>query len=200
MSLLVRPIALEATAAGLLNLAAAVGAAEAAAAVSGVAVSVKWPNDLLIERARRGRPGARREYRKVGGVLVETAAAGANLAWAVIGVGVNANVAIADLLPAVGETAASLHLAAGREIPLDALLTELCARTDDLLRLLEGAGREEILRRWRALDTTPGRSVRAASDPTWRGRALGVDNRGRLIIRRGRQTMVFASTRGLVIE
>ncbi|HUT74044.1 MAG TPA: biotin--[acetyl-CoA-carboxylase] ligase [Armatimonadota bacterium] len=186
-SLLTRPRGLPATRAGVLNLAAAVAAAEAAAS-AGAAVTLKWPNDLVVDD------------RKVGGVLVETAAAGDNLRWAVIGVGINANVPRDALPPRLRAVATSLHEAAGRDIPLDQLLRELCHSMQKLLEQLESGADGEILRRWRALDTTPGRLVRTWSDGLARGRVQGIDDQGRLLIDSAGGILVATSSHGLVIE
>jgi BirA family biotin operon repressor/biotin-[acetyl-CoA-carboxylase] ligase len=57
--------------------------------LSGAAIAVKWPNDLI------------RENKKVGGILVETRWSGSSLGWVAIGVGVN-TVAPVDIPRATG--------------------------------------------------------------------------------------------------
>ncbi len=81
VSLLLRPTGTIAEAPTLI-LAAAVAVAESVAAWLGdeTAVEIKWPNDVLI----RGR--------KTSGILMESSAEGARLAFAVLGIGVNLNV------------------------------------------------------------------------------------------------------------
>ena len=61
----------------LLPLAAGLAAAEAIRAVAGVAVDLRWPNDLLIGP------------RKVGGILVESKSFSNGEIFAVVGVGIN---------------------------------------------------------------------------------------------------------------
>jgi BirA family biotin operon repressor/biotin-[acetyl-CoA-carboxylase] ligase len=187
-SLLTRPRGLSAARAGVLNLAAAVAAAEAVVA-AGVPVRLKWPNDVLLA-----------DGRKVGGVLVETAAAGENLRWAVIGVGVNANVP-RDALPSrLRAVATSLREAASRDISLDQLLRDLCGSMQKLLEQLETGADGQILRRWRALDVTPGRLVRTWWDGLPHGHVQGIDDQGRLLIDSADGILVATSTHGLVIE
>lgn len=100
MSLLLRP-KLSAAQAPTLTLAAAVGCAEAIAAQTGVEVSLKWPNDLLLGE------------RKLGGILTEARQDAGTLS-VVIGVGLNVNIDEADFDPLIAEQAASISAATGR--------------------------------------------------------------------------------------
>ena len=75
----------------LLPLAVAVAVADAA----GETAQIKWPNDVHVEG------------RKVAGILVE---ARPQERWAVVGIGVNVAVDVADLPPELHETAGTLGL------------------------------------------------------------------------------------------
>src|SRR5215217_9404182 len=86
----------------------------AVADLAGDAALVKWPNDVLLDG------------RKLAGVLVE---ARPREGWAVLGVGVNVAVDVADLPPAVRGRAATLGRAPEElEIALAELLGHLEAR------------------------------------------------------------------------
>jgi BirA family biotin operon repressor/biotin-[acetyl-CoA-carboxylase] ligase len=188
-SLLARPAGLTLGQSGLLNLAAAVGAAQAASAVSGLPIALKWPNDLLAAG------------RKVGGVLVEISAKGKRVDWAVIGVGINANVSRADLPQRLRASSASLREEAGRTIPLNALLREVCARVERMVMLIETGHGQEVLDAWRALDSTAGRKVRASRGRGWLGDVVGIDAVGRLVVRVADGRLVeLAITSGFIIE
>ncbi len=63
----------------ILTLAAGAAAARAVRSVAALPVGLKWPNDLVI-----GRP-----WRKLGGVLCETAGHGARIDAVVVGIGIN---------------------------------------------------------------------------------------------------------------
>jgi BirA family biotin operon repressor/biotin-[acetyl-CoA-carboxylase] ligase len=188
VSLLTRPAGISAPQAGLLNIAAAVAAAEAVSEASGLSVALKWPNDLLVAG------------RKVGGVLVETSAVGRHLEWAVIGVGVNANIGRDALPRQLRATATTLRDEMGGDVALDRLLSGLCGRVEQVLRLLESGNDVEMLRRWRALDTTVGRMVRSAVDRGWRGRAAGIDAHGRLMVRTKGGLVALPTSAGILIE
>jgi BirA family transcriptional regulator, biotin operon repressor / biotin---[acetyl-CoA-carboxylase] ligase len=97
--------------------------ADAIAAVTGLAPTIKPPNDVLVGG------------RKVAGILAE-----ARDGRVVLGIGINVNVA-ADELPADTETpAGSLSLAAGREFSRAELLAELLLRLEQRYDAWASAG------------------------------------------------------------
>lgn len=115
--------------AGLLGIGAAVAVACAIDKLTGVRADVKWPNDVLIQG------------RKVCGVLAEASTAGANLKWAVVGIGVNLRPPEGGFPPELRPVATALseHLTSqsqswaqavevDREHLLEAILDELAAR------------------------------------------------------------------------
>ncbi len=144
----------------LLPLAAGV----AVARVAGTAARVKWPNDVLLPAEH----GAAAE-RKVAGILAEGRP---QEHWAVLGIGVNVAVRLADLPPELHGTAATLGLEPG-DVPAvrDALLAEL----DRVLALGTGTLLEEL----RVRDALRGRPITWA---TGSGVAAGIDGAGRLVV------------------
>lgn len=95
----------------LLPLVAGLAAAHAAGAVAGVAVDLRWPNDLLIGS------------RKVGGILVEAKIESETPPHAVVGIGVNVHQRA--FAPDLATPATSLDLEAGARVSRQALLTAL---------------------------------------------------------------------------
>jgi len=147
-----------------------VAAAEAVRAEAGVAVKLKWPNDLLAGG------------RKLGGVLVEAELAGERIAQAVLSLGLNVNLSPADLSAELRESATSLREQTGGEHEVAALaartLDALGQRWEDLM----GSG-EGLARVWRQFDALLGREVVVLSgDGPTRGRVQGVDADGRLLL------------------
>jgi BirA family biotin operon repressor/biotin-[acetyl-CoA-carboxylase] ligase len=167
----------------LLPLAAAVAVCDAI----GEQALVKWPNDIVLARARPGeaRPdaaGGRAPLAKLAGILIEGRP---QEGWVVLGVGVNVAVRLEELSPELrspkpagagpptsGLPAATLGLAPEEiERTLAGLLAALARR------LAEPAQR--TLESWRARDALKGREVAWAGG---RGRAQGIDGAGRLIV------------------
>ena len=161
MSVVVRPT-LSPERAALLTLAAAVGVVDGARAV-GVETVIKWPNDVLLAE----------DERKLCGILTESSTAGGGLEWAVVGIGVNANVA-AEHLP---DTATSLEAQVGpveRRRVVGPLLETFHALRDDPNAILE---------RWREHASTLGRRVRVETgEETIVGDAVDVDEAGHLLV------------------
>jgi BirA family transcriptional regulator, biotin operon repressor / biotin---[acetyl-CoA-carboxylase] ligase len=123
----------------------------AVADLAGPAAVVKWPNDVLLDG------------RKVAGVLVE---ARPQEGWAVLGIGVNAALDVAELPPELQETAGTL----GRN-DLDAALDELLGHLER--RLAEPS--EVTLRALSDRDTLLGRPLAWAGGE---GTGTGIDARG----------------------
>ncbi|HVC47221.1 MAG TPA: biotin--[acetyl-CoA-carboxylase] ligase [Terracidiphilus sp.] len=92
-------------------LAAGLAAANAIATATALKIDLRWPNDLLIGR------------RKVGGILVESRTERGELAFVVIGIGINVHQR--DFSPALSTPATSLDIETGRAISRQSLLIAL---------------------------------------------------------------------------
>jgi BirA family transcriptional regulator, biotin operon repressor / biotin---[acetyl-CoA-carboxylase] ligase len=149
---------------------------------------VKWPNDIVVERGATGEsppaalpaprgattsqaaPASRRGLAKLAGILVEGRP---QEGWAVLGIGLNVAVRIEDLPEEVRAGAASLELPTSAIEPITArVLGELERRLGEPAR--------SVLEAWRERDALFGREVAWAGGE---GRAHGVDDAGRLIVR-----------------
>lgn len=192
-STLVRP-SFDATHVGRLTFAGGVAAAETVAAF-GVDARLKWPNDVVVSPRGDDRP------RKLCGVLTEavvnevpvagkpidevlpgTAAADADLSFAVLGVGVNAALAPADL--EVDRPVTTLRADVGDVDPTDVAAT----LHDRLLKWTERVetadGFDAALDAWRTRSSTLGERVRVErrNADTVVGDAVGVTDRGALVV------------------
>jgi BirA family biotin operon repressor/biotin-[acetyl-CoA-carboxylase] ligase len=186
MSVLLRP-ELPAPLRHLAPAVVALAAAEAAQNVAGLALGVKWPNDLLAP-----------DGRKVAGVLAEGdlatgvgepgTAAGAP-PGVVVGIGVNVNWPAegGDLPDDLAGTATSLRQQTGHPVDrwevLDALLTALEPRLSDLETVPGRARQADDLRR---RCTTVGTEVRIElADSVFEGVAVDVTAEGHLVVDSG---------------
>ncbi len=152
-----------------LTLAAAVAFAEALEGL-GAAVTIKWPNDLLLGG------------RKLGGVLTELYASNPESAYVIVGVGLNLASAPADLPD--GATAASLAQLPGGPPDRDRLVVALRDRLLAVTERFDAGGfpavRPDWERRWRHR----GRRVVASlpgAEPL-EGTAVAVDDEGALLL------------------
>ncbi len=152
-----------------LPMAAAVGVARAVERLTGLKPAVKWPNDLVIGG------------RKFAGILVETEFFGGELAWALLGIGLNVNWDPAEV-PELAGQATSLARELGRLVDREALFREVLRELDRAYRRLR-AGWSPLLA-WRRRLITVGREVEVvAGGEKLRGLAVGVDRSGRLQLR-----------------
>ena len=155
------------------TLGAGVVAAQAVAAVTGLPVELKWPNDVVI-----GRP-----WRKVGGVLCEASQRAGHADALIIGIGVNVR---RVMYPGtLGRSATSLEAELGRPVDRGPLVVEILARLAGLSSTLASVDGEAICRPWREL----GRAGLAGASVVWRdasgarqGRARDIDMDGALVV------------------
>jgi BirA family biotin operon repressor/biotin-[acetyl-CoA-carboxylase] ligase len=161
----------------LLPLAAGVAVAEAVAEL-GLQPSLKWPNDVVVEKGRGDAAG----YRKLAGILVEGVSEGDRLA-AVIGVGLNLAARGPDE-PELAATATSLQAETGREVARDAAAAAVLARLRVWYDALARGDARAVVEAFtaRALPWW-GRPVEVRSgDTALRGIARGIDHRGALLL------------------
>jgi BirA family biotin operon repressor/biotin-[acetyl-CoA-carboxylase] ligase len=149
-----------------------VAVAEALETLSGIAVRLKWPNDLWI--------GADLARQKVAGVLVTSRLDGGEIDAVLIGIGVNLSAAHAELPPG----ATSLLAATGCRVTPDQLLDRLLPRLDaHYAAWLAAAGRPS-LDRWRARAALLGEAVSVIEhEREFVGTFAGIDDDGALLLR-----------------
>ncbi len=157
----------------LLTPAAGVALVEAIDTAAGLAVDLKWPNDLYVAG------------RKLGGILAEGASSGMAVDYVILGYGVN--VGAGAFPPDVAARATSVETELGRKVDRGRLFVEtlaaLAKRYDDLL-----AGNfDGILDAWRR--HAPGAS---GARVRWHdgsghhtGVTAGIDQDGALLVRAG---------------
>jgi len=152
----------------LVGLVAGAAVARAVRTSTRLPARLKWPNDVLVEG------------RKVAGILAE---AGPRAEWLVLGIGINANVPLAELPQDYPAT--SLTERAGAPVDRGQLAREVLRELDRAYdELQEPGGSVGALRKWREMADTLGRTVRVdgAAD-SFEGLAVDVDDAGALLVR-----------------
>jgi BirA family biotin operon repressor/biotin-[acetyl-CoA-carboxylase] ligase len=134
----------------------------------GADVKVKWPNDVLIEA------------KKVGGVLVEAISTGSRVEAIVVGVGINVHTRIFPDEICTRATSIALHSA--RPPDRAHLLADILGWLDADLQVVRARGLGLLGARLSAADALHGHRVR--SDTGDSGVASGIDQEGRLLVRR----------------
>lgn len=152
-----------------ISLLAGIAICEALDGLSPIPARLKWPNDVYIAN------------RKVSGVLVEVPPRPAGKL--VIGVGVNVNNDFNAAPDHLRQTAVALSQVAGRAFPLSMVLRDILGR---LLMELDSqpGGSGPLVDRWRQRCVLTGRTVEvSAGSRSTRGKCLGIDVTGALIVR-----------------
>lgn len=168
----------------LLPLAAGLAAAEAIRVVAGLAVDLRWPNDLLLGE------------RKAGGILVETRTAGIALDFAVVGVGIN--VRQRGFSSDLATPATSLDLEAGSSISRQTLLIALLESLErETLGLLDPEAAASVAARVEQASTwIRGRRVEVHGPQACTGVTAGLDEHGFLLVRTA-EGLVTVQTGGI---
>jgi BirA family biotin operon repressor/biotin-[acetyl-CoA-carboxylase] ligase len=167
----------------VMTLAAGVALVEAIRAHTGVAVELKWPNDLVI-----GRP-----WRKLAGILCEATGLGTVTAAVIVGMGVNLRRSAYP--PEIADRVTSLAEECPVELDRDVMAGAVLDALEQQVSLLRAGRVDDVLRRWRsaagaALDAAPVRWRDADGDH--RGTTVGLADDGALLVREPGQP---ASTR-----
>ncbi|MFW6096558.1 MAG: biotin--[acetyl-CoA-carboxylase] ligase [Chloroflexota bacterium] len=156
---------------------AGLAAATAIEARSSLRAALKWPNDVMIWDERYGEP----QWRKAGGILLETQLDQERLTRVVLGIGLNVNIPGADL-PAGATPATSLLAAGGRPLARIPILTRLLQALES--RYEEADAGISPQPAWNERLVTRDQNVRVTTaNEVIQGQALGSDEWGRLIVR-----------------
>lgn len=169
MSVLLRP-RMSADELGVVTAAVGIAAAEACRALGFEAVSIKWPNDLVV-----GLPGAQR---KLAGILAQSQVAPDGPA-VVVGMGMNVQ---GGRLGPFSESAVALDQLGTAPDPVT-LLVEIVRRLAGWLPIAERADPTTLWDAYRELSATLGQAVRADLDgQVIEGRAIEITPAGALVI------------------
>jgi BirA family transcriptional regulator, biotin operon repressor / biotin---[acetyl-CoA-carboxylase] ligase len=155
-----------------LTLLSAVACASAIRRNSSIALSIKWPNDLIIGR------------RKIGGILTEIKADIDRINYAVVGIGINVNMSAEEMPDDIKDLATSLMIERKEGISRTELAADVIMEFDRWYGLLMTEGKKVIIDEWLAMSSTIGKLVHVATgDRSFEGVAEGIDDEGLLIVK-----------------
>ena len=134
-------------------------------------VGLKWPNDIMVGRA------------KLGGLLVEVGRCETGRVEIVIGLGLNIQLADDDLTRIPGE-AADLYRLTGMLHNRNEIAARVIQRFFEMLKLFEQHGFSPFRRSWELLHVFQNQPVKLYSPRgIFEGTAVGVDDSGHLVLR-----------------
>ncbi|GAC1387406.1 MAG: hypothetical protein NVSMB33_16990 [Ktedonobacteraceae bacterium] len=188
----------------LLVMIASLAVVDTIARICDITASIKWPNDVLIDK------------HKVAGILIETSHDSAGQLLAILGIGVNVNGSIPDVPASTSlvsshivntqaqdqaslfATATTLAIACGHPVSRETFLAHLLLHIETNYLALQQEVRKPILagygsistsrsiwEQWRNRLSTPGRSILVRQgDTVLSGIAEDVNDNGELLLRR----------------
>jgi len=132
---------------------AAVAVVRAITTLTGLSLTVKWPNDVLVPRGGVDR--------KLAGILVDAISSGqAGSKAVVVGIGINVNMPAEAFPEALRASATSLVIETGHPIARAPLLAALLGETERLDDQLRNHGTSGIAAAYEAMCATIGKQVR----------------------------------------
>lgn len=171
----------------LVTFAVSLAAADAVEALTGVAPTLKWPNDLVVDDGR--------STRKLAGVLAEAEwppsahnsggyRVPAAHERATVAAGIGLNVDWPEALPdELADIAVALNHLCGRSLDREDVLVGFLDRLEEHYGLLVSGGAAKVLDGWRARSATLGRRVRVDLGPDdVVGTAVDVTDEGHLVV------------------
>ncbi len=152
-----------------LVMAASLAVVHTITAVTGLRSQIKWPNDVLING------------RKVCGIIIESGVGDNSVDYAVVGIGINVNLRIADFAE-IASMATSLSDELEGEVSRLSLIRRLLAEIEPLY--LSAKSSDAVYQEWQDSLVTLGRPVNAKSgNDIYEGIAESVEKDGSLILR-----------------
>ncbi|MDI6704077.1 MAG: biotin--[acetyl-CoA-carboxylase] ligase [bacterium] len=171
MSLILRPRVSPADASRL-TLLSSLAVCKSIKKVVGLPVFLKWPNDVLIGK------------KKVCGILTEMDSELDLINFVIVGIGINVNMDMNVFPEGLQKTATSIKEELGKDIKRIDLLKSLLEELERLYLLFTEGKFSWILKEWKGYDCIFGHDVEVATlGEIIKGRAMGVDEDGALIIK-----------------
>lgn len=151
---------------------AGLAVAEALHELYGLKTETKWPNDVLVDG------------KKICGILTEMSTSGEKVNFAILGIGINANVSLRAFPKELQTHVTSLKNELDGKIILEELFRVVLEKLEENYASFLKEGFVSILEKWKSYASFLGKSVEV-TDATqkFHGLALDVDHEGALIIR-----------------
>jgi BirA family transcriptional regulator, biotin operon repressor / biotin---[acetyl-CoA-carboxylase] ligase len=187
MSIVVRP-EIPPRHATLLTVVAALACARALRQGSGLRVSIKWPNDLMLSG------------KKLGGILTEVRSDPDRIRLAIVGIGINVNIEARDFPDEMATIATSIKIETGMFHRRTDIIVLILQEFEYWYKTLQSKGRLFLIEEWRRLSSTIGEKVSiTVGQETFSGIAEDIDDEGMLLVRLPSGVLKRVSTGDLTV-
>lgn len=152
---------------------------------------IKWPNDILLDG------------KKVCGILAQMQAGQDKLDFAVLGIGINVNIATEEFPPEIQNTATSIAAQTGAFHSRQDFLITLYKNLSKWYKTLKLTGFEMIREEWLKMASLIGCEIQVKFlDEIIKGKALGIDERGALVMldSKGKAVTILAGDASILKE
>lgn len=182
MSIMLRPD-MESRNMPFLTIIAGVVCARVLRNITGLPVSIKWPNDLICFD------------RKLGGILTEARSEADKIVTAIIGIGINVNSERRHLPSSIRSVATSLRFETGKIWSRTEIVAGILDEFEKTYMMFINKGKTPIIKLWKQLSSMLGKRVSVMSvHETLTGLAEDVDDDGLLMLRMGSGTLKRVSS------
>lgn len=172
-----------------ITLTAGVAVADALFGYCGRDVTLKWPNDVRIRE------------RKVCGILTEMRLRGGDVDFVIVGIGININMRKAEFDETFRDMSTSLREELGRDIPRSDVTVRLLDCFDAWYKRFLAEGFHPVREKWLEYSGILGRDIQVQSGTqTQKGKVLGIDEEGALLLEADGQTKKVISGDVLLTE
>ncbi|WP_207205259.1 biotin--[acetyl-CoA-carboxylase] ligase [Methanolobus psychrotolerans] len=137
----------------------------------GVDARIKWPNDVLVKG------------KKICGILTEVSAEVDKVDYIILGIGINANVKIADLKDEIRKNSTSIANEMGNPIDRTAFVASLLYELEQQYIKFKTQQFTNIVDEWINLSDTIGKEVKVTTPSKLiEGKAVGITEKGALVV------------------
>ncbi|MEK7881286.1 MAG: biotin--[acetyl-CoA-carboxylase] ligase [Deltaproteobacteria bacterium] len=155
-----------------ITLVSAVAVAETIGAFCRKKAEVKWPNDVLLDS------------KKVAGILTEMSSETDRVNFMVVGIGINANMALKDAPFEIKSVATSIAEKTSMPVDRVKLVTALYSNLEKWYKIFIKSGLPPVLKAWKDYFMKEGKPITVKGlTKTIKGICLGVDEEGALLLR-----------------
>lgn len=151
-----------------ITLVAGIACAKVINKITGFKCGIKWPNDIILNG------------KKIVGILTEMSAEIEKVNYVVVGIGVNINNEIFD--EEIKHKATSLYLESGKKYKRNIFIDEIVTEFKRLYDIYRKYGFSALIDEYNSLCVNVGKMVKTTGKNQIEGKAVGVNERGELLI------------------